>query len=67
MSIVDPNNKLNNKYVLLNDKNQIVDIKNSLGDMKKVVEQHYYNNIPEGQSELQFLLNNKDLYKENAR
>lgn len=67
MSIVDPNNKMNNKYVLLNEKNQIVDIKNSLGDMKKVVEQHYYENIPEGQSELQFLLNNKDLYKENAK
>lgn len=65
MSVVDPNNKMNNKYVLLNDKNQILDIKNSLGDMKKVVEQHYYENIPEGQSELQVLLNNKDLYKEN--
>jgi hypothetical protein len=66
MSIVDPNNKMNNKYVLLNDNDEVLDIKSSLGDMKKIVEKHWYTNTPEGNTELTALLKNKSLYDANA-
>lgn len=52
-SLVDPHNKFNTLYVIKNPNNEVVEMKNSLGDLKKSVETFYFTQIPEGMTELE--------------
>lgn len=51
--LTDPNNKSNTIYVMKNNNNEVVDMKQSLGDLKKSVETFYFTEIPEGITELE--------------
>lgn len=59
-SFVDPKNKQNTIYRMVNDNNEIISEKSSLIELKKDVEGFYYTKTPEGRTELENIKQNKD-------
>jgi len=65
-SLADPNKKYNTLYLIRNNNNEIVSMKQSLGELKKDVENFYFTQIPEGRTELE-LLKSKTKKAENQQ